>query len=190
MVFLYARVSTEEQNLSRQEDLVKRYAVDKVFSEKISGKNTERPKLQALLDIISEGDTVVVESYSRLSRSTKDLLSIVDHFKSKKVNFISDKEKIDTTTPTGKLFFTITAGIVEYERELLLQRQKEGIAIAKAQGIYKGRKPISFNINLWKTYYPAIKSKELSSTKAMEVMGLKKMTYHKHKKMFEATLKA
>lgn len=104
------------------------------------------------------------------------------------MNFISDKEKIDTTTPTGKLFFTITAGLVEYERELLLQRQREGIEIAKTQGKYKGRKPVEFNVHLWKTNYPVIESKELSNAEAMRLMGLKKMTFHKQKKMYQASL--
>lgn len=189
MKCLYARVSSEEQNLSRQKMLMSKYLIDEVFEEKKSGKNQERPELKRLLSYVRKGDTVVVESYSRLSRSTKDLLDIVELLKEKEVNFISDKENVDTTTPTGKLFFTIMAGLVEYEREMIHERQREGIEIAKIKGKYLGRKPIELNIHLWKTYYPLIKNKELSMTEAMTQMGLKKMTFYKQKKMYEASLK-
>lgn len=184
MIFMYQRVSSESQNLDRQKALEAKYKVDKVFSEKVSGKSIERPQLQLMLEVLSEGDTVVVESYSRLSRSTKDLLMIVDSLKDKGVSFISDKENVDTTTPTGKLFFSLIASIIEYEREILLQRQKEGIKQARERGVYKGRKAVDFNIHLWKTYYPKIESGELSNCEAMDVMGLKKTVYFKQKKIY------
>lgn len=138
----YVRVSTTEQNPARQEELMKSFGVEKVFSEKLSGKDTNRPQFQEMLSFLREGDTLYVESFSRLSRSTRDLLDTVNRLSENKVNLVSDKEKIDTTTPQGRLVMTVFAAIYEFERENTLQRQAEGIAIAKRQGKYKGRKPL------------------------------------------------
>lgn len=138
----YVRVSTTEQNPARQEELMKSFGVEKVFSEKLSGKDTNRPQFQEMLSFLREGDTLYVESFSRLSRSTRDLLDTVNRLSESKVNLVSDKEKIDTTTPQGRLVMTVFAAIYEFERENTLQRQAEGIAIAKRQGKYKGRKPL------------------------------------------------
>ena len=133
----YIRVSTADQNPARQQEALRQNGVERVFEEKISGKDLNRPKLKELLDFVREGDTVIVESYSRLARSTKDLLFIIDKLQEKKVSFVSLKENIDTTTPQGKLMLTIFAGLFQFERECTLQRQAEGIAIAKAEGKYK-----------------------------------------------------
>lgn len=138
----YVRVSTAEQNPARQEELMKSYNVDKVFSEKISGKDTNRPQFKEMLSFLREGDTLYIESFSRLSRSTRDLLDTVNTLNEKGVSLVSDKEKIDTTTPQGRLVMTVFAAIYEFERENTLQRQREGIEIAKREGKYKGRKPI------------------------------------------------
>lgn len=138
----YVRVSTTEQNPARQEELMKSFGVEKVFSEKLSGKDTNRPQFQEMLSFLREGDTLYVESFSRLSRSTRDLLDTVNRLSENRVNLVSDKEKIDTTTPQGRLVMTVFAAIYEFERENTLQRQAEGIAIAKRQGKYKGRKPL------------------------------------------------
>ena len=113
----YIRVSTADQNPARQEEALKSHGVERIFEEKISGKDMNRPKLKELLDFVREGDTVVVESYSRLARSTKDLLFIIDKLQEKKVSFVSIKENIDTTTPQGKLMLTIFAGLSQFERE-------------------------------------------------------------------------
>ena len=142
MKVAYVRVSTEEQNEARQVEALKAHGIEKWFIEKLSGKDMERPQLQAMLDYVREGDTVYVHDFSRLARSTKDLLSIVEHLQEKNVEFYSDKEKIDTTTPTGKLMLTMIAAIAEFERQTLLDRQREGIAIARQKGAYKGRKKI------------------------------------------------
>ena len=128
------RVSTADQNPARQEKALRQHGVERVFEEKISGKDMNRPKLKELLDFVREGDTAIVESYSRLARSTKDLLFIIDKLQEKKVSFVSLKENIDTTTPQGKLMLTIFAGLSQFERECALQRQAEGIVIAKAEG--------------------------------------------------------
>lgn len=141
----YVRVSTTEQNPARQEELMKSFGVEKVFSEKLSGKDTNRPQFQEMLSFLREGDTQYVEPFSRLSRSTRDLLDTVNRLSESKVNLVSDKEKIDTTTPQGRLVMTVFAAIYEFERENTLQRQAEGIAIAKRQGKYKGRKPLQLS---------------------------------------------
>lgn len=142
MIVAYVRVSTAEQNESRQYASLKPYKIEKYFAEKISGKNADRPQLQAMLDFVREGDTVYVCEFSRLARNTQDLLSIVDRLQKKGVKLISLKENFDTTTPTGKLMLTMIGAISEFERELILERQREGIAIAKKEGKYKGRRKI------------------------------------------------
>lgn len=130
----YVRVSTTEQNTARQEELMKEWNVDKIFKEKVSGKDTERKELKKLMEYVRSGDVVIVESYSRFARSTKDLMQLLEELQKKEVSFISQKEQINTTTPQGKFMLTVFAGLAEFERESILQRQKEGIAIAKAEG--------------------------------------------------------
>ena len=134
----YVRVSTVEQNEARQVEALKAHNIDKWFTEKVSGKNMNRPQLEAMLDYVREGDTVFIHDFSRLARSTKDLLAIVEQLQNKGVHLVSNKENLDTSTPTGKLMLTMIAAINEFERENLLERQREGIAIAKAEGKFKG----------------------------------------------------
>ena len=131
-----------QQNPARQTELMKSLGVEKIFSEKVSGKNMDRPQLQEMLKFVREGDTLYVESFSRLSRSTKDLLATTQALTEKGVNLVSTKENVDTTTPQGRFMLTVFAALSELERENILERQREGIAIAKAEGKYKGRKPI------------------------------------------------
>lgn len=138
----YIRVSTIEQNPDRQYSDLKKYKIDKFFEEHASGKNTERPILNEMLNFIREGDTLFIESFSRLARNTADLLNIIETLKNKNVKIISQKENLDTGSPTGKMMITMIGAIATFERELILERQKEGIAIAKAAGKYKGRKKI------------------------------------------------
>ena len=137
----YIRVSTEEQNTARQEVLLRELGVDEVFIDKASGKNADRPELTRMMNYVRRGDTVIVESISRFARNTRDLLDLVERLTEKQVEFVSRKEAIDTTTPTGKFMLTVFAAVAELEREYILQRQREGIAIAKEQGKYTGRKP-------------------------------------------------
>lgn len=132
----YIRVSTEHQETARQQEIMCDYQVDRIFSEKLSGANKDRPQLRAMLDYVREGDTLYIESISRLGRSTKDLLNIIDSLTEKGVTLISHKEKIDTDTPAGKFMLTVFAALSQLEREQLKQRQREGIEIAKAQGKY------------------------------------------------------
>lgn len=139
----YVRVSTIDQNESRQTVALKKYNIDRWFIEKASGRDTNRPKLQEMLDYIREDDVVYVEEFSRLGRSTEDLLTIVRQIEEAGAKLVSLKEQFDTETPTGKLQMTMMAAIAQFEREMILERQREGIAIAKAAGKYKGRKEIT-----------------------------------------------
>ena len=144
----YVRVSSVDQNEERQLVTMKKHEVEKVFIEKMSAKNKERPKLQEMLDYVRDGDTIIVHDLSRLARNTKDLLEIVDYLNQKEVNLVSDKEHIDSSTPMGKLMLTMIGAIYEFERSNLLERQREGIALAKAKGKYKGRKKIKIDKNI------------------------------------------
>lgn len=139
----YVRVSTLEQNEARQREALKDYNIDKWFIEKASGKDTNRPKLQEMLEYVREDDTVYVEEFSRLGRSTADLLATVKAIEDAGAKFKSLKENFDTSTPAGRLQMTMMAAIAEFERAMILERQREGIAIAKREGKYKGRKAVS-----------------------------------------------
>lgn len=143
----YARVSTAEQHEERQLESFRtfREPIAKVFIDKCSGKNMERPQLKAMLAYVREGDVVVVSDFSRLARSTRDMLLIVQELSDKGVGLISLKENLDTETPQGKFMLTVFAALSELERDTILQRQREGIEIAKAQGKYKGRKPMPYD---------------------------------------------
>ena len=185
----YIRVSTEEQNTERQETIMQKYEVEKIFSEKKSGKNTEREQLNAMMDFVRSGDTLVIESYSRLARSTADLLKLVERLQEKGVDLISDKEQIDTSTPQGKLMFTIFAGLAEFERTCLLQRQREGIEEAKKQGKYKGRQPITADADLFKAVYTRWKSGEITAVQAQRELSLKPDTFYRRVKQYEQSLK-
>lgn len=149
----YVRVSTAEQNTARQEVIMEQLGVEKVFVDKMSGKNTDRPQLQEMLSFVREGDTLIVESISRLARSTKDLLSIMEELDRKKVKFVSQKENIDTSTPNGVFMMTVFAAMAQLERETMLARQREGVEIAKAEGKYKGRKPVVIDEEKFRTLY-------------------------------------
>lgn len=142
MQIAYIRVSSIDQNEKRQIEAMQRYNIEKWFIEKVSGKDTNRPKLKEMLDFAREGDTIHIHDFSRLARSTKDLLDIVELLNNKGITLISNKENIDSSTPTGKLMLTMIGAINEFERTNLLERQREGIAIAKRDGKYKGRKAV------------------------------------------------
>lgn len=185
MNIAYIRVSTVEQNEARQVEGLKKYNIEKFFMEKVSAKDTNRPQLKAMLDFAREGDTIFVWDFSRLARSTKDLLDIVEQLQVKGIHLKSDKENLDTSTATGKLMLTMIGAINEFERENLLERQREGIALAKQKGKYKGRKKINYPDN-WKEIYDKWKSRELTGTKAMELLNLKRNTFYKLIKKYES----
>lgn len=135
----YVRVSTLEQNVARQIDALRQYKIKKWFVEKISGKDTQRPRLQELFHYVREGDTVYIKDFSRLARNTLDLLNIVEYFNSNHVNLVSDKERFDISTPSGKLMMSMIGAINDFERSMIRERQAEGIAIARREGKYDGR---------------------------------------------------
>ena len=134
----YVRVSTEEQNETRQKEALAPRGIDKWFEDKASGKNTDRPAFQQMMDWVREGDTIYIHDLSRIARSTKDLLAILETLERKGVRLVSNKESIDTSTATGKLIVTVIGAINEFERANLLERQREGIAVAKRAGKYRG----------------------------------------------------
>ena len=173
----YVRVSTIEQNEGRQLATLKKYGIDKWFIEKVSGKNRERPELQKMLEYAREGDTIYILDFSRLSRSTADLLSIIDELGKRQITLVSSKENFDTSTPTGKLMLTMIAAINEFERTNLLERQREGIMIAKEKGLYKGRKPIAKPVN-WEDVYKQYVTKEITANEAMKKLGLKRNVFY------------
>ena len=181
----YVRVSTVDQNEARQLEALEKYNIDKWFIEKVSAKNTNRKELQSMLEFAREGDTVYILDFSRLARSTKDLLDLVDLMQNKGIQLVSLKESIDTSTPTGKLMLTMIGAIAEFERSNLLERQREGIAIAKQEGKYKGRRQIERPEN-WLEVYTVWKSRGITGTEAMQKLNLKRNTFYRLVKEYEA----
>ena len=173
----YIRVSTQEQNTESQKEILKQCNIDKFFEEKVSGKNANRPKLLEMLDYVREGDIVFIKDFSRLARSTQDLLRIIEKFKNKNVKLVSIKEQLDTSTPSGKLMVTMLGAIYEFERENLLERQKDGIAQAKKEGKYKGRKKIKKPDN-WQEVYNDWLTRKITGKKACELLNLKPNTFY------------
>ena len=182
----YIRVSTEKQETARQQEIMNNYQVDRIFSEKLSGANTDRPQLKAMLDYVREGDTLYIESISRLGRSAKDLLNIIDTLTAKGVTLISHKESIDTDTPTGKFMLTVFAALSQLEREQLKLRQREGIKIAKAQGKYTGRKPIEIDWEKFGKLYTDWKSKSITGRDFMRRMNLSVNTFYRRLHEYES----
>ncbi|NLT10717.1 MAG: recombinase family protein [Ruminococcus sp.] len=176
----YARVSTIEQNEARQLESFASYAekIRKVFIDKVSGKDTNRPQLKALLEYVREGDIVVVSDFSRLARSTRDMLQIVQELTEKGVGLISLKENVDTDTPQGRFMLTVFAALAELERETIIQRQREGIEIAKQQHKYKGRKPIPFDEDKLKVECKKWRNGEQTAVATMNKLGIKRNRFY------------
>lgn len=178
----YVRVSTEEQNTARQEVIMADMKVDRLFIDRMSGKSTDRPQLTEMMGFVREGDTVIVESISRFARNTKDLLELVESLTEKQVEFISMKERIDTTTPAGKFMLTVFAAVAELERGYILDRQREGIAIAKAQGKYKGKPKKQIDQRLWDELYVQWRNGDITAVEFMKMVGLKKSAFYERVK--------
>lgn len=175
----YIRVSTYEQNEARQVEALEKYNIEKWYIEKISGKNTNRPKLQEMLEFVRENDTIYIHDFSRLARSTKDLLNIIELLESKKVHLVSNKESIDTGTATGKLMLTVIGAIAEFERQNLLERQREGIEIAKREKKFKGRKEVKVNEEEFNKLLQQYKTRQITKTKFAELLKVSRPTLDK-----------
>lgn len=185
----YVRVSDPiSQNPQRQIEMMEERGVEKIFLDRCSGKDVERPELKNMLEFIREDDYVYIESFSRLARSTKNLLELVEFItEKKKANLISIKESINTGTSSGRMMLTIVGAISQFEREVLLERQREGIAIARKNNKYKGRKKINYPQN-WELVYNKYRIREITGNTAMELLNLKKTTFYKLKKEYESNI--
>lgn len=179
-IFGYARVSTEQQNLDRQLDALEKYGVDMIFNEKMTGTKRDRPELSKMLDRMTIGDTVVVESLSRLGRSTKDLIELVELFEQRGVHLVSLKESIDTSTSTGRLLFTLMSAIAQFERDVIADRTREGLRSARARGRCGGRPKVDADavkkaVKLYRTGQYSVREIE-------ELTGVKKSTLYRNLK--------
>ena len=175
----YVRVSTAEQSETRQVEALEKHCIEKWFTEKVSGKDTNRPQLQAMLDYVREGDTVYVHDFSRLARSTKDLLTLMEKLKTKGVYIVSNKENIDSSTPTGKLMLTMIGAIAEFERQNMLERQREGIAIAKREGKFKGGQVKKVDDKIWSQCYSQFMQRELTKVAFAKALNISRPTLDK-----------
>ena len=169
MKYAYIRVSTKDQNEDRQIEAMKKYDIpaENYFTEKVSGKNTKRPELQRLLSTLKPGDIIHVHDFSRLARSTKDLLNIT---------LISNKESIDTSTPAGKLMLTMIGAIYQFERENMLERQREGIQCAKEKGTYKKK---DVDMELFAELKADVDKGLLTITTAAQELGVSRLTWYR-----------
>ena len=173
-------ITTPLINKYNQIECLKKYQIDVWFKEYLSSiKDTNRPELKNLLDFVREGDTVYVHDFFRLARSTKDLLCIVEKLTAKNVHLVSSKENIDSSTPSGKLMLTMIGAIAEFEQTNLLERQREGIAIAKHNGKYKGRKEISIPDDTWNELYGQYMSRKISKKEMAELLDISRPTLNK-----------
>lgn len=179
----YARVSSTEQNLDRQLVQFNELGVERIFQEKVSGKNLEREELQKALDFVREGDEFYVLSFDRLSRSTKDLLNVMETLDKKKVKLISINENFDNSTSQGKLMITLLGAINEFERQTILERQREGIMLAKQRGVYRGR--TKKELENFNEVYQAWKNKEITAVSASKLLNITRQTFYRRVKDYE-----
>ena len=186
MVFGYVRVSTMQQNTDRQLETLTAYGVDRLFEEHLYGKDLNRPKLQQMLDTLREGDTVVVTSVDRIARSAKDLLNLVDHIHSQGAHFKSLDNNIDTSKDMGKFILTILAAVAELERATILERQRQGIEIAKREGRYKGRK--RKEIQDFEKVYQQWFDHKISAEQAAKLLDISRATFYRRKTEYEQHL--
>lgn len=184
----YIRIScSESQTTARQDTLMQELQAERVFTDKMSGKDAHnRPQLQAMLEYVREGDVVISESISRIARSTRDFLSIMDKLKEKNVTYISRKEQIDTSTPQGVFMMTVFAALSELERQTTRQRALEGIAEAKKRGAYKGRKPIEIDATKFKDVYKDWKADKITAVQAYKKLGLSASSWYRRVKDYES----
>lgn len=178
MNYAYIRVSTVDQNEARQLEAMKKFDIpaENYFIEKVSGKDTNRPQLMKLLSMVKRGDTIHIHDFSRLSRSTSDLLRLVETLNDKGVTLISNKENLDTSTPTGKLMLTMIGAINEFERTNLLERQREGMQIAKQNGVFKKK---DIDPDLFNELKEKVNKGQVSVVEASKQLGVSRQTWYK-----------
>lgn len=179
MRIAYVRVSTAEQNEARQIEALKKYDIEKWFTEKASGKSADRPKLTEMMDFAREGDEIYIHDFSRLARSTKDLLNIIEKLDAKGIKLISNKENLDTHTPTGKLMLTMIGAISEFERANILERQREGLIIAKREGRMSGRRQKVILEEDWNQNLLLYKTREINKRQFAERLHISRPTLDK-----------
>jgi DNA invertase Pin-like site-specific DNA recombinase len=184
----YVRVSSKDQNTGRQLEAMKIHNIEKMYEEKISGKDTNRPQLQLMLDYAREGDTIYVESFSRLARNMLDLLTIINQLTEKNVGFISLKENIDTTTPAGRLQLNVFGAMYQFERECSKERQREGIDLALAEGRAYGRPRTVIVNDKFIAAYDQWRAGTITATKAIEVASMSRAGFYKMVKEHEAAM--
>lgn len=185
MRYGYVRVSTEEQNLARQIALMEKLEVDVIIEEKESGKDIDnRPKLKALLELLQEGDILVVESISRLSRSVYDFLTLAKELEERGIELISHKENFDTSNAYGRFAMNIFASLYQMERELMKDRQREGIEIARKNGVQFGRPKVKFDKELFKDLVEKNIRGFITGERASAELGISLSTYNRRKKEY------
>ena len=179
MKVFYIRVSTTEQREDRQLTQAKEVGAEKIFIDKASGKDTNREEFKKMMDFVREGDTIYCSDFSRISRSTKDLLNIVEELKEKTVNFVSLKEQIDTTTPQGMFILTVFGALYQLDREAILQKQREGIIEAKKRGAYKGRQPVDIDRKKFDKYCEEWRAGERTAKSIYKAFGITSTTFYR-----------
>lgn len=178
----YIRVSTKEQNTARQDAIMESLGVERIYTDRMSGKSADRPELRKMMDFVREGDSVVVESISRFARNTRDLLDLIAALDSKGVQFISKKESVDTISSTGKFMLAVFGAIAELEREYILDRQAEGIAIAKKEGRMTGRPRKT--VDNFESLFTDVREGRLSATKAAKQLNISRSTWYRRAKEY------
>ena len=185
-IYGYARVSTRKQELNQQLDLLKQYNCQEILMEKLSGTKTDRPELNRLKDKLRPGDMVIVESFSRLGRSTKDLIELVAYFEERQIKLLSIKENFDTSTPQGKLMMTVFQAFSQFERDLIVQRTKEGLISARARGRQGGRPKV--NERELKKAINLYKSEQYSVNEIVEMTGISRATIYRYLKQAQPNI--
>jgi len=187
MLLGYVRVSSVDQNEERQVLTLIEKGIEKenIFIDKKSGKDTDREAFKNMLNFCRKGDTVITESISRIARNTKDFLNTMDYLEQKQVEFISIKENIDTSTPTGKFMLTVFSDMYELERDNIRDRQREGIAIRKAKGLYKGKPQMQIDKNEFQKITERWRAGEITAISAMKRLNLKPNTFYRRVKEWE-----
>ena len=176
-IYGYARVSTQHQDLNRQLDLLAEQNCNEILTEKMTGTKSNRPELNRLKDKLRPGDTVV-ESFSRLGRSTKDLIDLVTYFEEQDVKLVSLKENFDATTPQGRLMMTVFQAFSQFERDLIVERTKEGLQSARARGRIGGRPRV--NKRDIERAVKLYESEAYSGKEITEMTGISKATLYRY----------